>query len=447
MKSLRTYILLFITVYSSSCFSQAQYVISGSVYTVLNGGTVATPIYLVVANPAINAITQPGNVAFTNLSPCGTPCSASGGFVSEGQYNMVQWNIGASLGTYTIPFYYFFGPEYIPLTATTTATGSVAGNIKFATYHGVSWDNTTYMPTSVTNMGNVTVPTANNSAKVTDRFWIIDPVGYASKPAVTLSFTYVDAENAAPNTMVEANLRAQRWNQSAYAGAGDWDGFIYTPTGAIVTATNIVSAVIAPAADFYRSWTLVDNTTPLPIELLSNDASCDSKNVVIKWTTATETNNNFFTIEKSIDGINFTDIATIPGAGNSTGNLNYSYTDFNSFNGVGYYRLKQTDYDGTTTSFNIVTATNCNSTAVNVNAYNNQNGNIAISVNSESAGTYTATLFDALGKKIKSQLYEAVNGPNNFLMDISSINTGIYFLTIGDGVYISSQKIFVTNNK
>lgn len=448
MKNKNNILFLICCIISFSCFPQAQYVINGSAYTVLNGGTAATPIYVVVDNPAINAITQPANVPFTNLSPCGTPCAASGGFVSESEFNMVKWDIGGAIGVYTVPFYYFAGSQYIPLTTAVTVAGSAAGSIKFSTYHGATWDNATYMPTSVLNMGSVSPAiVADNSAKVTDRFWILDATSYAAKPSVILSFTYVDAENAPANSITEANLRAQRWNQSSHAGAGDWDGFVYAPAGIINTATNIVSVVNAPAADFYRSWTLVDNTTPLPIELLSNEATCSDKNVVIKWATATETNNNYFTIERSIDGINFIDIGTVAGAGNSISVLNYSFTDYNSFNGISYYRLKQTDYNGDNKSFDIITADNCNASATNVNAFNNQNGNIAIIINGESTGTYTATLFDVLGKKISEKLFETAKGSNNFYMDITSINTGIYFLTLDDGMSVTSKKIFISTTK
>lgn len=250
----------------------------------------------------------------------------------------------------------------------------------------------------------------------------------------------------ASNSIKEANLRAQRWNQSAYAGAGDWDGFIYAPAGVANTFTNVVSGISAPAADFYRSWTLVDLSAPLPIELLSNEATCKDKNVVINWTTATETNNNYFTIQKSIDGINFTDEGTVAGAGNSTSILNYSYTDYNAFSGVSYYRLKQTDYNGDSKTFGMITAENCNSSDGNINAYNNQNGNIVFNVTTESSGTYTAILFDALGKKISSKSFEVMKGSSDFYMDITKVNTGIYFLSIDNGISYISRKIFITNN-
>ena len=427
MKKIFSYLSFFVPLLS---FSQARLVMDNDGYLVITNGA-----YVVLDNSNSNALTQTGT---------------GGRIISEGETNRLRWNVSNATGTYIVPFYdndnvpVNTPTNEIPLTVTinTAGTAGAANHIDFSTYDGPTFDNNTYRPTLVNNMGNVTVPAANNSAKVTDRFWIID-ANHALKPAVTISFTYIDNENAAPNTLTEANLKAQRWNQNAYAGAGDWDGFIYAPAGVANTVTNVVSAVNAPAADFFRSWTLVDFTTPLPIELLSNEATCTDKNVVIKWTTATETNNNYFTIERSIDGINFIDIGTIAGAGNSISILNYSFTDYNSFNGISYYRLKQTDYNGDSKSFTILTAENCNSSQLNVNAFNNQAGNIAILIDSESSGTYTATLFDAQGKKITNKLLETVKGSNNFYMDITNINTGIYFLTIDNGSSITSKKIFI----
>ena len=84
----------------------------------------------------------------------------------------------------------------------------------------------------------------------------------------------------------------------------------------------------------------------LPIELLSFSVSIINNLVNIEWTTATEINNNYFTVQKSTDGVNYNNIATVCGAGNSNYSLNYSYTD-NAFNNpVIYYRLMQTDFNG-----------------------------------------------------------------------------------------------------
>ena len=85
----------------------------------------------------------------------------------------------------------------------------------------------------------------------------------------------------------------------------------------------------------------------LPIELLSFTLYKNNNNdILLKWTTASEINNDYFTIEKSNTDIDFEILTNVRGAGNSSQLLNYSYIDYNPYNGINYYRLKQTDYDG-----------------------------------------------------------------------------------------------------
>ncbi len=95
----------------------------------------------------------------------------------------------------------------------------------------------------------------------------------------------------------------------------------------------------------------------LPIELIFFDAVLDGDQVLLQWQTATETNNDYFTLEKSVDGQHFFEIKRIKGAGNSSQTLEYTVIDFKPFFGVSYYRLKQTDYNGdlTYSSIEVVT--------------------------------------------------------------------------------------------
>ncbi|MCR9251185.1 MAG: hypothetical protein NXI20_12220 [bacterium] len=88
-------------------------------------------------------------------------------------------------------------------------------------------------------------------------------------------------------------------------------------------------------------------TAILPIELISFNAEQKSNSVILNWSTASEINNDFFTIERSYDGIIFEVIEEVRGAGNSSSTLNYEYQDHPDYNGAIYYRLSQTDYDGT----------------------------------------------------------------------------------------------------
>ena len=84
----------------------------------------------------------------------------------------------------------------------------------------------------------------------------------------------------------------------------------------------------------------------VPVELTSFIGSIVNGNVLLNWTTATETNNSGFEIQRSSDRINFNNIAFVPGFGTTTERRNYSYTDNSANSGKYYYRLKQIDYNG-----------------------------------------------------------------------------------------------------
>lgn len=84
----------------------------------------------------------------------------------------------------------------------------------------------------------------------------------------------------------------------------------------------------------------------LPIELLSFTGYVVAHDAILSWETATETNSDYYDLQKTIDGVNWSTIATIPAAGNSNQILHYSHIDHDLGNGIYYYRLKQVDYNG-----------------------------------------------------------------------------------------------------
>ncbi len=89
----------------------------------------------------------------------------------------------------------------------------------------------------------------------------------------------------------------------------------------------------------------------LPIELTAFDVACNEGQAEVSWTTNTEINNDFFTIAASVDGIQFIEVARVSGAGNSNQTLTYSFQDDTYQNTPVYYRLSQTDFDGSTEYF------------------------------------------------------------------------------------------------
>lgn len=91
----------------------------------------------------------------------------------------------------------------------------------------------------------------------------------------------------------------------------------------------------------------------LPIELLYFETQRTNQSILIEWASANEINNDFYTLEKSFDGVVFEEIGKIKGAGNSETIKKYKFSDVVNFRGFVYYRLSQTDFDGTKETFKL----------------------------------------------------------------------------------------------
>ena len=224
--------------------ASSQLVMSGNFDVMMSGGTLANPTSLVL----------------TNGTSAGITYSGTGYISSENEFNQVDWAIGTRTGTYMVPF--GDASLYMPLTADITGAGTGSGVVKFATYHTATWDNLTYEPSDVTNMTDFA--RTNYSNNVVDRFWILDANGYTTKPGVSLTFTYArtggSSDIATPNNITESALIAQRFNSGTHV----WTDF-FGSTGTDVTTTNtgIVSSGAVSAINFYRSWSLFNDSTLL----------------------------------------------------------------------------------------------------------------------------------------------------------------------------------------
>ena len=118
-----------------------------------------------------------------------------------------------------------------------------------------------------------------------------------------------------------------------------------TGTAPNPTAGRTGVALAGLSGDF-RITTTNLIATPLPIELISFDASLAGDIVNLSWVTASELNNDFFTIERASDIERFVEVAVVKGQGTINSKTNYSSVDENPLPGTSYYRLKQTDFDG-----------------------------------------------------------------------------------------------------
>ena len=175
------------------------------------------------------------------------------------------------------------------------------------------------------------------------RDWYFD-VRDVGGPA-TLDITF-DFDEAEMNSASTPSGTTSNYKLLYRAGtSGDW---AIVSSASSKTATQVIfSAQTLPNGDGYYTIGTIDATdSPLPIELLSFDVIEENKQAVLQWTTASETNNDNFEIQHSINTIDWQIIANIDGMGTSTVVHKYQYIDRKPNLAKNYYRLRQVDFDG-----------------------------------------------------------------------------------------------------
>ncbi len=348
----------------------------------------------------------------------------------------IVWRIGTStaVGPYTFPFGVPPGGplNYVPVIIYKTTAVNI-GDLSFSTYgtppNNQPWPTT---PTNVTNLwAYYQVHNApDNRHWTVDRFWEIGSTNPNNIDTIRVSYRTSELPDS---DQTPANLAAQFWA----GGFNSWNLLQYG-TGA-ANYVNIYPNV-NPTIYYNTSWTLTSITSPLPIKLLSFDAVPEEREVDLTWVTASEINNEYFTVEKSIDGNNFYPIGTKPGAGNSSVTLSYSFVDPKPAPGISYYKLKQTDFDGHTTESGIV--------PVN---YKKQNRDYSIFPNpvydkayliSNTSENIQASIRNIEGKLIQSVSLEGASTIHS--IDLGGLSQGVYFIEVKSA--LETQFIRVVKN-
>ena len=185
------------------------------------------------------------------------------------------------------------------------------------------------------------------------------------------------------------------------------------------------------------------NSTTLPIQLMSFRVACNNNENSIYWATASETNNDYFTLERSFDGENFESIYRIPGAANSTDIHSYRVFD-DIFPQVVYYRLSQTDFDGTTSLLKTIAA-NCN----NVYDFNTlilndcNNGYIVVKFESIIGQNYNIIISDVQGRIVHNQNISSDAINSEVMIPVTTLSQGIYTLKLSSKDASYSEKFFI----
>ena len=202
----------------------------------------------------------------------------------------------------------------------------------------------------------------------------------------------------------------------------NFDLFIETYGAECGSSAQIMAQVQAASLDCAAAEAAAVVCNPLSTELVDMDIRLEGRTAVLSWETATETNNQGFEIQRSKDGLSWENIAWQEGSGNSNTTQAYSYTDYNTYRGLNYYRLQQIDFDGTAAYSPTVSITA--STVSTIDVYPNPASDFLV-VSGLDGRTIDEVIIHNISGKEVVRLENADN-----VIDISNLEPGMYVAVI-----------------
>ena len=181
----------------------------------------------------------------------------------------------------------------------------------------------------------------------------------------------------------------------------------------------------------YSAAQIAALSTSLPAELIDFRGKATDKNVNLYWTTVSEENNDYFEIERSVNGFAFESIGIVNGSGTITAVQNYLFIDKNPLNGANYYRLRQVDFDGNYEYSKIVlidTETNIPTIKIVQNPVEDK---LLIETNTITNSDIQFEIFNISGQLMKSINLE--NTSNRMIIVVEDLSSGMYFIKINNG--------------
>jgi hypothetical protein len=273
-------------------------------------------------------------------------------------------------------------------------------------------------------------------------YWILNRLSGTSSVSVTLSWYSPSSGPRSCGVTSLPDLAVARWDGTKWKDHGN-GGTTGTTTSGNIKTSGVVSAF----SPFTLASKMGGGVNPLPIELIEFTATLRESYVELYWKTATQLNNDYFIVEKSIDGNNWRQIVMIKGAGTTYIPMEYLEIDPHPVPGINYYRLKQVDFDGRYSYSHIVAVDYKKLASIEPLIYPNPVNRGEI-LNVQFPGWYTEALVvlrDMQGKEVFSKVI--VFEDNNLLYAIpidSALPAGIYLVIASSNRNILfSRKIVV----
>ncbi len=182
----------------------------------------------------------------------------------------------------------------------------------------------------------------------------------------------------------------------------------------------------------------------LPIELVTFEGEVKENGNLLKWVTASEFNNDFYDLQRSLEGTYFETIYTTDGAGTTSSTTTYDYTDRLAPNGISYYRLQQTDFDGSSTTSKVIALRRGERDGgfdiISVTPLGDYQ-HTAIGFEVPKEGKVEVKIFDVSARLVHSSSMNVIEGFNTLQINTSHFSHGVYLLQLQHGDTMRTVKI------
>jgi hypothetical protein len=251
---------------------------------------------------------------------------------------------------------------------------------------------------------------------------------------------------------VGATIVSGQGTSSILVSFGGTDGNVSVDVSNECSTTNQSLAVSVSSCLFYRGGmsdgfsTITTGLTPLPVELISFLAVPEDEAIRVTWVTASETNNSFFEVEKSVDGESFQLVARISGAGTTQNRTEYEIVDNKPSPGVSYYRLVQHDFDGTTTFSKLLKIQFTDVLEETIELYPNpvgRGGEVVFRFFAFEPDQLSFSVVSPSGITLQQHVLTLLPGWNNLLDRAVLFETGVYLIPIRTSIKSWVMKLVV----
>lgn len=399
-----------------------------STYTGINGGTVTVN--------SSDSIT----IAFGNVNPWQTRSA------------ILSLNISTSAGIGDTLKYYPKAYPYITDTLKYNNTDTLLQAIRASFDPNEKEVNVSRQP--IADTGKAVVYTVHFQNTGTDTAFYVRIADTLSAKLDASSFNYIDASHTV-TTGIKNNVLNFIFNPIILPDSNVNEplshGFVKFSVKP-KSPVNLADTIYNKAAIYFDfNSPVITNSTrnwfysagPLPVVLRSFVAEKKTSFVRLTFVTATEQNLKEFIIERSTDGTNFSSIGNVTPKGNATNGSTYFFDDMSPGQGINFYRLKMQDIDQRLTYSWIVIAQFSGKDQPQVKVFPNPaNDNLYINFNTTTPQTYSCQLVDAAGKI--AWMGEINTGMRNTLsINISTMATGIYFISVKNGSNTFHQEVII----